>query len=1211
MDTAIRSHPSAEELSDFATGRLKPVRATAVEAHVEACNECVALLEAIPLAADPFVAALVEEDDSPHVHGHPAFVAPATLGREAFVTKTPQAATVRPQITAQPWGEATVLTADPSDADAPIVPGYEILEELGRGGMGVVYKARQLRLDRLVALKMILAGHHAGEQHHLRFFAEAQAIARLQHPHIVQIHEFGQHAGRPYFSMEYAEGGNLADHLAGHPQPPRESAELVATLARAIQAAHDEEIVHRDLKPANVLLTKDGEIKVTDFGLAKQGESGVTASGDLLGTPNYMAPEQAGGDVARVGPHSDVYALGAVLYDCLTGRPPFKAATPMETVRQVLDQPPVPPRRLVSTIPVDLEVICLKCLRKEPEKRYASAEALAEDLDRFLAGRPIVAKPVGQWERFRLWVRRSPLVAGLAAAIVLVTITGIAGIWSQYQRAVRERDFALEQERLQRQAAADASRQKDLAKAAEGRATQSAALAVARAEQAERTALFLEKLFQSSDPTSLLDYGFRPPTRNKDITALDLLKAGTLQIKGELADQPEVRARLMSVLGRVHRSLGDYKNAQPLLEESLALYESLPETSPDELAGTLFDLAWFWHERGDYGRSEELAVRAIALQRRPGAEPRLARTLLLLGWTLLEQHSPDALAPLREAVTLREEIRRRASPDASTEELQRMSRDIAIAKMALIGHLNFEGKFLQAALLLPDVRNGFANLDEGPQTEKAAMAFMLGVAAYRAGMYAFADAQLQECLTTSRQFLGPDHYLLCLVHAQMALVRQTAGDFERSRDSFEACYRQCSASVGLGHSGVMEILLPYGRMLEDNGKLAEILPKYEQVIQATEERFGRNHVQRIAPSVGYATALAKVGRIDDACRAAALALELVPADSLLRNPRIGQMLTDLGGELWWGERLELAEDVLRTAARQNRRYASQSLALWRSLTDLAAVLREQGKATEAQGVIFEAQAVARTAGISPGMNAYMLDEAARIATDLDQIQLAEEYYRAAISDWLKKPLEFTASQDDAINALTRILAKRRDYPAAAEVLQQGCELLRRRGPDCDHLLSRRLRQLAACSAAGPTAESDRTGLCGECEKTLQRSREAKSRQDLLFAAALLADRASADRMLARTTEADGLARAALMLRSSTQPAAQDFASAKAVVELLYLSLAEAAAGKREESQQTLSRVEAWLDSKTVSGQRSRGEELRWDVRLEVNVLLGQCHSVLQ
>jgi serine/threonine-protein kinase len=330
-------------------------------------------------------------------------------------------------------GPAETATLPPSlrvAAPAPAsvhLPGYEIVGELGRGGMGVVYKARQVGLNRTVALKMILAGGHASAGDLDRFRTEAEAVARLLHPNIVQVYETGTHAGLPYFSLEFCPGGSLDRKLDGTPWEPAPAAALVETLSRAIQHAHEHGIVHRDLKPANVLLAADGTPKITDFGLAKRLDStqARTQAGAILGTPSYMAPEQAG-TAEAVGPPADTYALGAVLYQLLTGRPPFKAAADFDTIMQVVEQEPVPPTRLNPKTPRDLETICLKCLAKEPARRYVRSEALAEDLRRFQANEPIVARPAGRLERGWRWCRRNPALAGSLAAIALALVLGAA-----------------------------------------------------------------------------------------------------------------------------------------------------------------------------------------------------------------------------------------------------------------------------------------------------------------------------------------------------------------------------------------------------------------------------------------------------------------------------------------------------------------------------------------------------------------------------------------------------------------------------------------------------------------------------------------------------------------------------------------------------------------------------------------------------------------
>src|SRR5205814_2585699 len=312
---------------------------------------------------------------------------------------------------------------------------YELLEEIARGGMGVVYRARQVSLGRIVAVKMILAGQFASKQIIQRFRGEVTAAALLQHPNIVAIHDVGIHDGQHYFSMDYVEGQNLSQLVSNRPLPPAKAARYVKLIAEAIHYAHQQGILHRDLKPSNVLVDASDQPRITDFGLAKRLDDSqpstlspqLTLTGQMLGSPNFMPPEQASSQRGKVGRHSDVYGLGAILYHLLTARPPFQAESFESVINQLLNTEPVSPRLLNSSVPADLDTICVKCLQKEPSRRYQSAQELAVELGRFLSGKPIHARPVAPLERFWRWCRRNPKTAIPSAAVILLLITVAIG----------------------------------------------------------------------------------------------------------------------------------------------------------------------------------------------------------------------------------------------------------------------------------------------------------------------------------------------------------------------------------------------------------------------------------------------------------------------------------------------------------------------------------------------------------------------------------------------------------------------------------------------------------------------------------------------------------------------------------------------------------------------------------------------------------------
>jgi serine/threonine protein kinase/Tfp pilus assembly protein PilF len=607
-------------------------------------------------------------------------------------------------------------------AGRPSIPGLELIEVLGSGGMGVVFKGKQAKLDRDVAVKFLHDAHRADSEHRERFLQEARAVARLRHPHLVQVYEFGEAsaaggaASQPYLVLEYVSGGSLADLLRRSPQPPREAARLVEMLADAIHYAHQQGVIHRDLKPANVLLAGSRESamgtgdsssdtwnsrlqtthsllpipKITDFGLAKfSAGAGLTQTGDVLGTPSYMAPEQTVGKSDVITTAVDVYGLGAILYEALTGRPPFQAETAIATVAQVRQDEPVSPRRLQPTVPRDLETICLKCLQKEPGRRYATAEELAEDLRRFRAGEPIWARPVGKGERIIRWCRRKPGVACLLVALVLVFLAGGAGVLWQWQRASRN--------------AANFRRERDTAHQEKERAEHHLKMVVERVDKLRRLGVDLLRtprqyragqkileqalgFYQDMLPEDLNDPKVRKEAaelyrqvasihRNlsQSDKAAEAFKEQAKLLSSLLAETPNDKDLHLRVAdcyryrGNELRDLGNVGDAREAYEQAVRLHKELARDFPGNadyqvaLANTFQNLAGLLSRTPQAEDSVELYSRMLELYRSAvGAAPNNARYkgelaigLAQWGSFLMDSgHTVEAESALQEAVEI-------------------------------------------------------------------------------------------------------------------------------------------------------------------------------------------------------------------------------------------------------------------------------------------------------------------------------------------------------------------------------------------------------------------------------------------------------------------------------------------------------------------------------------------------------------------------------
>jgi serine/threonine protein kinase len=641
----------------------------------------------------------------------------------------------------------------------PRIPGYEVIEILGRGGMGVVYKARNSRLNRLCALKMILGDDYASPEDRLRLLAEAETVAKLCHPNIVQIYGRSEHDNHPFLELEYLGGGSLAARLDGTPRPPIEAARLIETLARAVAQAHRLGVVHRDLKPANVLLTEDDVPKVSDFGLAKSlhEDSGLTATGAIVGTPSYMAPEQAEGRVREVGYPADIYALGTMLYELIVGRPPFRGATIHQTMEQVRIAEPVPPSRLVPGVPRDLETIILRALQKEPQRRYESAQALADDLARFVEGEPILARPVPATERAWRWCKRKPWLAGLSATIVLLliatTIESVVVAADMARNASAQRELA-NKESAARLAAdrarADSEQRRVEADSLRRRADALRKSAEDEATKARQTAHLLTSLFNSVDPLGLTSpvplISGNPEGANK--TARELLNDGVARVRVELKDQPELRADLLYTLGGVYTGLCKLARAEDSLSEALEIRRSLLPQDDPRIADTLESLGILYICVGD-GVRIPILREALRIREKSGDADAIADAQYLLGIAL--GFWPGSAAEAEELIAKSMETQRRLTGDRSLQIGMSLLLT-AYFRMEAGNHVRAVLDFQQAASILKE----HGRLD----TIQPFQALVAGGAASAIGQRNIAVKSYTQALNDARALLGQDH-LLC------------------------------------------------------------------------------------------------------------------------------------------------------------------------------------------------------------------------------------------------------------------------------------------------------------------------------------------------------------------------------------------------------------------------------------------------------------------
>jgi tetratricopeptide (TPR) repeat protein len=897
---------------------------------------------------------------------------------------------------AAPAGDAQQTAVEPgpvalpSPADGvtpspawPRIPGFEIAAELGRGGMGVVYKAWEHRPGRFVALKVLHGGAQAGAVELRRFEIEVRAAARLQHPGIVQVYEVGTHQGEPYCALEYVDGPTLAQQLQGKPLPSRGAAHWVRDLASAVQYAHDQGVVHRDLKPSNVLLAAAGP-KVTDFGLAKlrAGEGGLTQTGAVLGTPAYMAPEQAEGRTQEVGPAADVWALGVILYESLTGRPPFRGETTLDTLSQVRSAEPVPPGRLQPKLPRDLETICLKCLEKQPRRRYASARDLAEDLRRYLAGEPIRARPVGVGQRVWKWMRRRPLAATALAGSVLAVLVGAAGVAWHLDQMKAALGLARQEKERAEQFAAEADRQAKLAGTQQARAEANFRKVLTLAERLvhrpgslppasgspedrERRRLLeeMERFFLTFLHDNPADPAVRQETawacqraaqmyqslgrRDRALEllrrAVDLQEALVKEYPGEV-DYAQDLGQSHHDLGALHAEAGRFADAEAELGKALQLRQRLAAEEPDnadyvgELAQTRQALAEVYDQQGDLAR-------AVAGYREAEA-----------GFAALAQDHPDkteyatAQALCRRA--LGELEWRQGRPDqaekeytAALEVLRRLNRGASGSEESIEA-------LAQTLNSLGEVHRGAGRLDRAEAIHREALTLFERLA-----------RQYPES-ATHRHDLAHTRNQLGMIHTATGRLAEAEADHRAAQVLYDELIHEDPRDPW-NRSGLAYTHTHLGHLRVSEGRLAEAEAAYTRARPLFEE-LAREQPGVVAHQLALASAYADMGNLCSRARKAAEALtwyarsvpvleSLAPpgkrpaearfylryaywgrAEALGRLGRHADALAD------WERALALADDTGRPAVRAGRAATLARLGECdRAVAEVEAVLRER------------------------------------------------------------------------------------------------------------------------------------------------------------------------------------------------------------------------------------------------------------------------------
>jgi tetratricopeptide (TPR) repeat protein len=826
-------------------------------------------------------------------------------------------------------GQETVAAAQCSLTDGVRVRyfgDYEIHHELGRGGMGVVYEARQISLNRPVALKMIRAGLLAGDAELRRFRNEAEAVAAMDHVGIVPVHEVGEHDGQRYLSMKLVPGGSLADRLEDYRDDPQGAARLVAEAAEAVHHAHRRGILHRDLKPANILIDEHSRPHITDFGLARRvaGDSELTETGAILGTPSYMSPEQASGHRAAVTTASDIYGLGAVLYALLAGKAPFAGESVLETLDAVRTRAPEPPSRLNAQMPRDLEVICLKCLEKEPARRYATAGDLAEDLRRYLAGEPIAARPTGRALRLWMWARRNPALASMAAALALALLGGLAATTWKWREAERRKGELAAANRLI------------------GRERDQAEREAAKARAVER--FLIDDILDQAAPEK--------NPRSRGVTIEDALDLAGRSIGERFASQPEVEVPVRAMVGRTYRKLGNLDKAEPHLRRALDLgRHSLGEWDLQTLQ-VADDLATLLQDQGKLAEAEPLFRATLAGQRRvhgPDHSDTLSAANNLAVLMMMRGKVDEAEPLFREALAGQEAKLGRDDP----QTLMTMGNLASV--LAERGKLA-EAEALQRAVLEARTR---VQGPEHPNTLLAGNA--LARLLHLRDRLSEAEPMFRRLLETRRRVNGPEHPDTLIAVNNLALVLRSRGELDEAEALIRDCLDIRRRVLGPDHAHTLAAMNILASILQDRGRFAEAEPLFRTVFEAIRRTLGDEHADTHTVANNLALVLHLMGRLDEAASLYRGSLAFKESRLGPEHPDTLLTINNLAALLYERGEPAAAEPLARRAMETDRRVMGPDH--WqtvRATGTLAAICLARGRPAEAERLARDALAVSST-----------------------------------------------------------------------------------------------------------------------------------------------------------------------------------------------------------------------------------------------------------